>query len=160
MRTVPAIGGNTKAAWPLWRYLVLLVTVTLLPAVFLTGWFVWENSKQERIRTERQAVQWMLTDSFMELHQLRYLRATVRSGSITRAAEAELVAQPSVSRQIALLERELGTALFHRVGRRVVPTEAGIALAECAGRILDDIAATYEIIMQSFARAPPAVSSG
>ena len=82
----------------------------------------------------------------MELHQLRYLRATVRSGSVTRAAEAELVAQPSVSRQIALLERELGTALFHRVGRRVVPTEAGIALAECAGRILDDIAATTAAI--------------
>ncbi len=78
----------------------------------------------------------------MELHQLRYLRAAVRAGSITRAAEAELVAQPSVSRQLRLLERELGTELFHRVGRRVVPTEAGLALAACADRVLDDIAAT------------------
>jgi DNA-binding transcriptional LysR family regulator len=78
----------------------------------------------------------------MELHQLRYLRAVVRTGSVTAAAEAEHVAQPSVSKQIRLLERELGAPLFHRVGRRVVPTEAGMALAECAGRVLDDIEAT------------------
>ena len=78
----------------------------------------------------------------MELHQLRYLRAVVRTGSVTRAAEVEHVAQPSISKQIRLLERELGQPLFHRVGRRVVPTEAGLVLADCAGRVLDDIAAT------------------
>ncbi len=77
----------------------------------------------------------------MELHQLRYLRAAVRSGSVTRAAENEHVAQPAVSRQIRLLERELGTPLFHRVGRRVVPTEAGLRMADCADRVLDEIAA-------------------
>jgi LysR family hydrogen peroxide-inducible transcriptional activator len=82
----------------------------------------------------------------VELHQLRYLRATVRTGSVTRAAESELVAQPSISRQLALLERELGTPLFHRVGRRVVPTESGLALAECAARVFDDIAATTTAI--------------
>lgn len=82
----------------------------------------------------------------MELHQLRYLRAVVRAGSVTRAAEAEHVAQPSISKQIRLLERELGTPLFHRVGRRVLPTDAGLLLAECAGRVLDDIAATTSSI--------------
>lgn len=78
----------------------------------------------------------------MELHQLRYLRAVVRAGSVTRAAESEHVAQPSVSKQLRLLEREVGVPLFHRVGRRVVPTEAAHALADCADRIFDDIAST------------------
>lgn len=78
----------------------------------------------------------------MELHQLRYLRAVVRAGSVTRAAEAEHVAQPSVSKQLRLLERELGAPLFHRVGRRVVPTESAHALADCADRVFDDIAST------------------
>ncbi|MGI8554213.1 MAG: LysR family transcriptional regulator [Dehalococcoidia bacterium] len=78
----------------------------------------------------------------MELHQLRYLRAVIRSGSVTRASELEHISQPSISKQIRLLEAELGLPLFHRVGRRVVPTEAGILLAECAERIFDDISAT------------------
>ena len=82
----------------------------------------------------------------MELFQLRYLRAVVRTGRVTQAAEEEHVAQPSVSRQLRLLEQELGVALFHRVGRRVVPTEAGIALAECAGRLVDDLDATVRTI--------------
>ena len=78
----------------------------------------------------------------MELHQLRYLRAVVRTGSVTAAAEAEHVAQPSISKQMRLLELELGVPLFHRVGRRVVATEAAVELAECAGRVLDDLAST------------------
>lgn len=78
----------------------------------------------------------------MELHQLRYLRAVVRAGSVTKAAEAEHVAQPSVSKQLLLLERELGVPLFHRVGRRVVPTESADALADCADRVFDDISST------------------
>lgn len=82
----------------------------------------------------------------MELHQLRYLRAVVRSGSVTAAAAAEFVAQPSVSKQLRLLERELGVPLFHRVGRKVVPTDAAVALADCADRVFDDLAATVAAI--------------
>ena len=78
----------------------------------------------------------------MELHHLRYLRAVVRTGSVTAAAEAEFVAQPSVSKQLRQLEREIGVALFHRVGRKVVPTDAAFALADCADRVFDDIAST------------------
>jgi LysR family transcriptional regulator, cyn operon transcriptional activator len=78
----------------------------------------------------------------MELHQLRYLRAVLRTGSVTAAAALEHVAQPSISKQLRLLERELGVPLFHRVGRRVVATEAALQLADCADRVLDDIAAT------------------
>ncbi len=82
----------------------------------------------------------------MELQQLRYLRAVVRTGSVTAAAEMEYVAQPSVSKQMKQLERELGVPLLHRVGRRVQPTEAAIALADMAERIFDDISATVAAI--------------
>lgn len=75
----------------------------------------------------------------MELHQLRYLRAVVRTGSVTAAAEAEHVAQPSISKQIRALERELGVPLFHRVGRRVVPTEAARLLADAADRVFEEL---------------------
>lgn len=84
----------------------------------------------------------------MELHQLRYLRAIVESGSVTRAAALEHVSQPSISKQIKLLERELGVALFHRVGRRVLPTEAGGLLAACADRIVEDLASTAEALAE------------
>jgi DNA-binding transcriptional LysR family regulator len=82
----------------------------------------------------------------MELHQLDYLRAVVRHGSITRAAETVHVAQPSVSRQIKLLEREVGVPLLHRVGRRIEPTEAARLLAACAERIFDDLAETVDAL--------------
>jgi LysR family cyn operon transcriptional activator len=88
---------------------------------------------------------WIAYDPYplaMELHQLRYLRAVLRSGSVTAAAATEHVAQPSISKQIRVLERELGVPLFHRVGRRMVPTDAALHLADCADRVLDDIAAT------------------
>ena len=78
----------------------------------------------------------------MELHHLRYLRAVVRTGSVTEAAAAEFVAQPSVSKQLRQLEQELGVPLFHRVGRRVAPTGAALALADLADRVFDDIAST------------------
>src|SRR5688572_3421282 len=91
----------------------------------------------------------------MELHQLRYLRAVVRSGSVTTAAETEFVSQPSVSKQLRLLENEFGVPLFHRVGRRVIPTEAGLALADCADRVFDDLSATVASVS-----GPESVSGG
>ncbi|MBK9610119.1 LysR family transcriptional regulator [Candidatus Amarobacter glycogenicus] len=84
--------------------------------------------------------------AYVELHHLRYLRAVVRTGSVTAAAEAEFVAQPSVSKQLRALEKELGVPLFHRVGRRVVPTGAALALADCADRVFDEIAATVAAV--------------
>src|ERR687886_834727 len=84
----------------------------------------------------------------MDLHQLDYVRAVVRAGSVTRAAEATHVSQPAISKQIRLLERELGVSLFHRVGRRVVPTEAGQLLAACADRVFDDLTTTTDLLAQ------------
>lgn len=75
----------------------------------------------------------------MDFHQLRYAVAVADTGNFTRAAEKSFVTQPSLSQQIINLESELGHKLFHRLGRRAVPTEAGIAFLERARRILADV---------------------
>ena len=64
----------------------------------------------------------------MNLQQLQYVLATFEHGSFSAAAEALHLAQPSLSEQVRRLEAELGVALFQRVGRGLVPTEAGRAL--------------------------------
>ena len=63
----------------------------------------------------------------MEIHQLRYFCAVARSGSFVRAAEAESIAQPSLSQQIRKLEKEIGAPLFDRLGRSVRLTRHGVA---------------------------------
>jgi DNA-binding transcriptional LysR family regulator len=75
----------------------------------------------------------------MDLRRMRLFLAVVDGGGMTRAAEAEHVSQPSVSQAIAELEAELGTPLFHRVGRRVVLSAAGEALVEPARQALRDV---------------------
>jgi len=75
----------------------------------------------------------------MELTQLRYVLAIAETGNFTRASEAANVAQPSLSQQVGKLEKELGHKLFHRLGRRAVPTEAGNLFIERARRILFEI---------------------
>lgn len=58
----------------------------------------------------------------LSLHQLRCFLATYEHGSLTAAADQLGYSQPSVSEQVRGLERSLGTTLFRRVGRGVVPT--------------------------------------
>jgi DNA-binding transcriptional LysR family regulator len=61
----------------------------------------------------------------MTLQQLEYFLAAYDRGSFSAAADALHLAQPSLSEQVRRLEAELGVRLFQRVGRGVVPTEAG-----------------------------------
>ena len=75
----------------------------------------------------------------MELHQLRYFEAVARHLHFTRAAAELHVAQPSVSQQLAKLEVELGTKLFHRMKRRVALTAAGQAFLPRARRLLAEL---------------------
>lgn len=77
----------------------------------------------------------------MELRQLTYFDAVVRHGGFTRAAEALHVAQPAVSAQIRLLERELGASLLHRTTRRVALTHAGEVFLVRTRSILDELSA-------------------
>ena len=72
----------------------------------------------------------------LSLHQLRCFLATYEHGSLTGAAEELGYAQPSVSEQVRLLERSVGSPLFRRVGRGVVPTTVAETLRPHAERTL------------------------
>ena len=61
----------------------------------------------------------------MTLRHMRIFSAVYRCGSITKAAEALYLTQPSVSVAIQELEAHYGVRLFERTGRRIVPTESG-----------------------------------
>jgi len=75
----------------------------------------------------------------MEIYQLRYFATVAELGNFTRAAERCNVSQPSLSQQILNLEGELGHKLFHRLGRKVVLTEAGVVFMERVRRILREV---------------------
>jgi LysR family nitrogen assimilation transcriptional regulator len=75
----------------------------------------------------------------LELRQLRYFVRIVDLGSVSRAAADLYVAQPALSKQVAALETELGTALLVRSTRGVTPTDAGLAFYAQAQAILRQI---------------------
>jgi LysR family cys regulon transcriptional activator len=74
----------------------------------------------------------------MTLQQLRYLIATVDCGfNISRAAEMIHTSQPGISKQIKLLEQQLGTPLLARSAARIIGlTDAGERVLDAARRIL------------------------
>ncbi len=76
----------------------------------------------------------------MNLQQLRYLNEVVRRGlNISEAASALYTSQPGISKQIKLLEEELGTEVFVRNGKRIVAlTEPGKTILDIAQRILHE----------------------
>lgn len=76
----------------------------------------------------------------MNLQQLRYLNEIVRQGlNISGAAAALYTSQPGVSKQVRLLEEELGIEIFVRNGKRIVAiTEPGKAVLAIVQRILQD----------------------
>ena len=72
----------------------------------------------------------------MELRVLGYFLAIAREENFTRAAEQLHVTQPTLSRQIADLEQELGVKLFHRSNHSILLTEDGLILKRRAQEIL------------------------
>lgn len=76
----------------------------------------------------------------MELRELKYFLAVAREENITKAAEYLYITQPSLTRQIQNMEREVGQPLFSRSGRKMVLTEAGMLLRKRA----EEIVALYE----------------
>lgn len=61
----------------------------------------------------------------MEMHQIRYVIAAADHLNFTRAAASCDVSQPALTKGIKALERELGSQLFHREGRRILVSEFG-----------------------------------
>lgn len=75
----------------------------------------------------------------MQIQQLAYFVAVAEHRHFTRAAQAQHVAQPSLSKQIAALEAELGGPLFSRARGNIALTPAGEALLPLAERVLADL---------------------
>ena len=72
----------------------------------------------------------------MEMRVLRYFLTVVREEGINRAAEVLHITQPTLSRQLAQLEEEVGGKLFHRGARKITLTNEGILLRRRAEEIL------------------------
>ena len=64
----------------------------------------------------------------MDLLRLKYFVAVAEAGSFSRAAAALHMSQPALSRQVLLLEEEVGLRLLERTGRGAQATESGLAL--------------------------------
>ena len=88
----------------------------------------------------------------MDLRRLDCFVKVIAERSVTRAAE-RLHAPSAVSRQIGLLEHEVGRALFARRGRALVPTAEGLYLADRCHPILRDLALLKQDLA-GFAESP------
>ena len=80
----------------------------------------------------------------IDIRDCQMVAAIAASGSVTRAAGELNRTQSAVSHQLRAIEERLGTALFLRVGKRMVVTAAGELVLATARRVLDDIRATEE----------------
>jgi DNA-binding transcriptional LysR family regulator len=76
----------------------------------------------------------------LDVGKLATLRAVVAHGSFSAAGQAIGLTQPAVSRQVSVLERQLGTQLVRRTQQGVHPTEAGRVLVEHTEAILGRLA--------------------
>lgn len=89
----------------------------------------------------------------MELRILRYFLTVAKEQSFTKAAEQLHITQPTLSRQLAAFEEELGITLFIRKGKSITLTEEGILLKRRAleiinleERTLEELKGTQEVV--------------
>ena len=80
----------------------------------------------------------------MDFKQLRYFLAVVDERSISSAARKIPIAQPALTRQLHLLETDLGVQLFHRTHQGIILTAAGTSFYENTQRLLKDFEATKQ----------------
>jgi DNA-binding transcriptional LysR family regulator len=81
----------------------------------------------------------------MDIAQLKTLIHVAELGSLSKASERLNVVQPALSRQIRLLEKELGAYLFDRHGRGMVITDTGREVLEHAERIMGELDAIRSV---------------
>ncbi|MEJ0020902.1 MAG: LysR family transcriptional regulator [Acetobacteraceae bacterium] len=97
----------------------------------------------------------------MELRHLRYFIAVAEEGSLSLAAERRLhTAQPSLSRQIRDLEREVGVPLLTRSARGIALTAAGHAFLDHARLALSQVAAAGVAARRAAHPAKPSLALG
>ncbi|OFV90498.1 MAG: hypothetical protein A3G76_02280 [Acidobacteria bacterium RIFCSPLOWO2_12_FULL_65_11] len=82
----------------------------------------------------------------MDLRQLEILQAIAETGSFTACGKKLHVSQSAISRQVLLLEEELGEPLFLRVGRKVRMTPAAESLVQLGQRVFQDVRDTVGAI--------------
>ena len=82
----------------------------------------------------------------MDLRQLEILQTIAETGSFTACGRKLHVSQSAISRQILLLEEELGEPLFLRVGRQVRMTQAAESLVQLGKRVFQDVRETVGVI--------------
>lgn len=96
----------------------------------------------------------------MDVSQLKTLIHVAEVGSLSRAADRLHIAQPALSRQIRLLENELGVPLFERHGRGMVITEMGEEVLTHAARIMEELEAIRELTAKGSSSLRGLVSMG
>jgi DNA-binding transcriptional LysR family regulator len=86
---------------------------------------------------------------FMDLTTVHWFLTVAEHGHVTRAAAELRISQPGLSRAIARLERELGTALFDREGRNVRLSRYGEVFVEYARRLVAEDEAARRALAQA-----------
>lgn len=90
----------------------------------------------------------------MDILQMKYFLAVAREENISKAAEYLYITQPSLTRQILNMEKEIGRPLFERGGRKMTLTETGMMLKKRA----EEIVSLYEKTEAELMRPPADVS--
>lgn len=96
----------------------------------------------------------------VDIRRLRYFLAVCDHGGFSRAAAAVGIAQPALTRQVQLLEQELGVELFTRNGRSATPSEAGLVLLDRVRVHLDGLDQVVDRLRHDFAVAPAQITLG
>jgi len=84
----------------------------------------------------------------MDVGQLKTLIHVAELGSLSKAADRLNIAQPALSRQIRLLEKELGVFLFERHGRGMVITDIGRDVLDHASRVMAELEGIRNAVIQ------------
>lgn len=96
----------------------------------------------------------------MEIRVLRYFLTVVREESITKAAEVLHITQPTLSRQLAQMEEEIGVKLFDRGTRKIKLTNEGILLRRRAEEILQLVDKTEKELVEQEEQVEGKISIG
>lgn len=90
----------------------------------------------------------LMAGRVLEIRQLRSFIQICQEGSFSKAAAALGIAQPVLSRQIKMLEADLGVTLFYRHGRGANPTAEGLRLLASASEIMVGLARLREEVTE------------